>query len=388
MVKNLIGPPVTGDNFIGRKREIEKAVSILEQGNSLLLASPRRVGKSSFSQKMLDIFSTKNYKPIYLDLQGVKSEQEFGDHLAEKLKEIQYLERVIPTIKDKIGSFFNKVKKIEIAKVGVEFRENPEKFYKAVENLLTTEEKFLIVVDELAIFLQTLENNSGLGNVELFMNWFRKIRIKRQENIVWILCSSISITNYASKNKISHTINDVVSLSLGEMTSDEASELLLKLCEGASINKFNNKQIDIILKKIGWKLPFFIQSFFHYYKQGINDGQYKDITTEKLVDLIIKQIIQEHQVSSWSERLTGYGKYENSAQTLLNYLCQPEHKSNRNHLETIIAPACPEGEDIGIVYAEVKQMLVNDGYLMETEDGEIVFRSPIIREYWFNKYVK
>lgn len=59
MVKNLVGPPVTGDNFVGRRNEIERAVSILEQGNSLLLASPRRVGKSSFSQKMLEVFEHK-----------------------------------------------------------------------------------------------------------------------------------------------------------------------------------------------------------------------------------------------------------------------------------------------------------------------------------------
>ena len=89
MVKNLVGPPVTGENFVGRTNEITKAVSILEQGNSLLLASPRRVGKSSFSQKMLDIFAKKDYKTIYFDLQGINSEQEFGDRLADKLQEIQ-----------------------------------------------------------------------------------------------------------------------------------------------------------------------------------------------------------------------------------------------------------------------------------------------------------
>lgn len=43
MAKNLVGPPVTGEDFIGRKNEIERAISILEQGNSILLASPRRV---------------------------------------------------------------------------------------------------------------------------------------------------------------------------------------------------------------------------------------------------------------------------------------------------------------------------------------------------------
>ena len=41
-----------------------------------------------------------------------------------------------------------------------------------------------------------------------------------------------------------------------------------------------------------------------------------------------------------------------------------------------------------MVYAEVRQMLENDGYIMETESGDLVFRSPIIRQYWFSKFVK
>lgn len=55
MIKNLIGPPVIGANFYGRTRELEEALSLMEQGNSLLLASPRRVGKSSFSRKLIEL---------------------------------------------------------------------------------------------------------------------------------------------------------------------------------------------------------------------------------------------------------------------------------------------------------------------------------------------
>ncbi|MBR5892111.1 MAG: ATP-binding protein [Bacteroidaceae bacterium] len=388
MVKNLVGPPVTGENFVGRTNEITKAVSILEQGNSLLLASPRRVGKSSFSQKMLDIFAKKDYKTIYFDLQGINSEQEFGDRLADKLQEIQNRESALNNLKDKIEKFFRKVKKLDVKGIGVEFRTDPEMFYKSVESLLELDENFLIVVDELAIFLQTLEETSGFERVESFMNWFRRIRIDRREKIGWILCSSVSITNYVSKNRISHTINDVVSLNLGEMSTEEATELLQKLCDGAAISRFSKEQINIILERIGWKLPFFIQSFFQHYKSGLKQEQYAELPTENITDSIIEQIIREHQVSSWSERLSGYGKYERSAQTLLNYLCQPTHISRRNHLETIIARTCPKGDDVGVVLAEVKQMLENDGYLMETGEGEIVFRSPIIRQYWFTKFVK
>lgn len=110
----------------------------------------------------------------------------------------------------------------------------------------------------------------------------------------------------------------------------------------------------------------------------------KSSFSKKIIDLIIS----EHQLSSWSERLSGYGKYEMPAQLLLNYLCAPKHKSDRRHLESIIKPGCIQGEDTGIIYSEVKQMLDTDGYLMEDDEGNIVFRSPVIRQYWFNKFVR
>lgn len=388
MAKNIVGSPVIGDDFIGRRNEIEQAVSILKQGNSLLLASPRRVGKTSFAQKMLSIFEGEGYKPINLDLQGIKSEQEFGDRLADCVREKQSQESKLRHIKDKIENFLKNVKKIEVKGIGVEFKDDPEKFYKSVENILASDGKFLIVVDELAIFLQALEDTYGFKHVESFMNWFRKIRTMKRSNIVWILCSSVSITNYVSNNKISHTINDVVSLSLGEMTMCEARELLLELCRNAEIEEFSDPQINIILTKIKWKLPFFIQYFFQRYHFGLKSEQYHNVPIEDIVDSIIEQMIKEHQISSWSERLSGYGRYERAAHALLNYLCQPEHKSQRHHLETIIASACPEGVNVEVAYAEIRQMLENDGYLMETENGEIDFRSPIIRQYWFVKFVK
>lgn len=44
MIRNLIGPPVTGMDFIGREKELADAWKAIEDTNSLLLASPRRVG--------------------------------------------------------------------------------------------------------------------------------------------------------------------------------------------------------------------------------------------------------------------------------------------------------------------------------------------------------
>ena len=54
-MKNKAGPPVEGDDFFGREKELAYAWRKLQSGNSLLLAAPRRVGKTSFAKKLLSL---------------------------------------------------------------------------------------------------------------------------------------------------------------------------------------------------------------------------------------------------------------------------------------------------------------------------------------------
>lgn len=388
MVKNLIGPPVTGDNFYGREKELEEALILLNQGNSLLLASPRRVGKSSFSRKIIELSEKQGYSSMYVDLQGVISEQEFGERLADAFRKVKMEESKLYGVMDSVGRLFHRVKKVEVKGVGLEFREDNAKFYSEVEKLIGNlpKRRVLVVIDELAVFLQRIEEQSGIEAVEAILNWLRKMRQNNQDKLLWIFCSSVSITNYASRNNLSYTINDLTPFKLGEMSFEEASGLLHQLCIGQSKEPFNKEDTETILLKLGWKLPFFIQLFFNYYQRDVQS--YMSIGMEAASDKIIDLIITEHQLSSWSERLAGYGKYEKPAQLLLNYLCLPEHKSDRKHLESIIKTACVQSEDPCLVYSEVRQMLDTDGYLMEDDKGNIIFRSPIIRQYWFNKFVK
>ena len=41
-ISNKIGPPVEGEDFFGREKEIRKANKLLDSNHSLLLSAPRR----------------------------------------------------------------------------------------------------------------------------------------------------------------------------------------------------------------------------------------------------------------------------------------------------------------------------------------------------------
>ena len=51
-IKNVIGGVAEGKDFFGRTKELERAIELLEDGNNLILAAPRRVGKTSFARKI------------------------------------------------------------------------------------------------------------------------------------------------------------------------------------------------------------------------------------------------------------------------------------------------------------------------------------------------
>lgn len=384
MVRNLVGPPVTGTDFIGRQQELEQAWEAIVDTNSLLLASPRRVGKSSFAKKLIEKAKDKGWHALYLDVQGVKDEAEFASILLQDLKLLKQDNSFIERTKATINKWLSSIKKIEAFDFGVEFEKSPEAFYAQLSEAFVLPQRTLIVVDELVLFLQQLSKDENTDRAETFMNWLRNIRQREVKNISWVFCSSISIHNFVSQHELSYTINDVASFQLGEMNSTEALSLFDQLNKSYG-NVLNRAQMDYILQRIEWKLPFFIQLFFKSYIA--KKGTYKSESIEEIVNKIFHEISVNHQLFTWSERLSGYGKDEKIARKLLNYFCLPKHRSDRDHLEGLIAQEVAPDDDPRERYAIVKQMLESDGYIVQDTKG-IHFRSPIIREFWYNKYVR
>lgn len=88
------------------------------------------------------------------------------------------------------------------------------------------------------------------------------------------------------------------------MTKEEATLLFEKLDESYG-TELSKEDIDYILGRIGWKLPYFIQLFFN--KLTGDKEKYQQMNQEDCVNKIFLEIIQEHELDTWSKRLTAYG---------------------------------------------------------------------------------
>ena len=61
---SVYGETVTGDNFCNRVQEINELVNDIENGTNVIIFSPRRYGKTSLINQVLDIAILKQNNPV------------------------------------------------------------------------------------------------------------------------------------------------------------------------------------------------------------------------------------------------------------------------------------------------------------------------------------
>jgi AAA+ ATPase superfamily predicted ATPase len=105
----VYGETVSGDNFCNRIQEISELVNDIINGTNVIIFSPRRYGKTSLINQVLEIVRQKGILSFYVDLFPAVSKQKFIEiyaraissglpgktsKIVKKLKE--YLPRIIP----------------------------------------------------------------------------------------------------------------------------------------------------------------------------------------------------------------------------------------------------------------------------------------------------
>ena len=375
-IKILAGPPVEGPDFYGRTKELQYAwEKHILKGVSLLLSAPRRVGKSSFSKKMLKLAEEKGWKTLYLDLQGISAENDFVKLFKKEFKSEGWWNK----IGDATLKLFDSIKDLEVVgnKVSIDSNVWRSDAYGKIKQLIESAEEILIVIDELTIYLNhLLAQENGKEKVEFFLEWLRGFRQTTKAR--WILCSSVGIENFASMHQLSKHLNDLHSFPIGAFSKNEAKDFISRLDVDKNV-QFTEEHIQYILDKLVWHLPFFIQILV----EKINflicvEG--KQLSNDT-IDEAYKCLIAENHFNTWDERLGEYDELKDNARKILKLCSVPVGRSRDELLSNL---SVNEAETI---LAKLLYMLQNDGYIME-DNGKYIFRSPLLRDFWFNRYVR
>jgi uncharacterized protein len=113
MVSNpfFFGRAVSGAAFIDRASEIKQITSSLERGQSVILFSPRRYGKTSLIKKVLACLGRKGVLAFYIDLYRITALDRFASCFSQTVlsplnskadKIFSLLRSIIPSLKPKL----------------------------------------------------------------------------------------------------------------------------------------------------------------------------------------------------------------------------------------------------------------------------------------------
>lgn len=384
-ISNKIGPPVEGDDFYGRNNELRKANRLLDNGHSLLLSAPRRIGKSSFAKRLIDMKRGQGWNCVYIDLEETTTEEGFLRLMIESFDKGNIWKHVTDGISKGIGAVLNRIEKVSVGPIDINInkKEEQENLYKDLKELVCHDRDTLIVVDELTLFLGLLRKNAnGSDKVSFILNWLRSLRQVSQTKVRWLFCGSVGLRNFTSALNLGYTVNDLTEFGLDELSKEEASGLLSGLCNSESI-EMSAEDIQYTLDKLHWCIPYFIQIIFAKISE-----EYNGEVNSTIIDAAYDGLCSDNYLCTWSERLSEYGEYEKSARMLLKQLSTHPSGMERSSLLNIMMtgenPSVLESVDYNL--SKVLEMLENDGYILKR--GTVrTFRSPLLRDYWYQKFV-
>ena len=386
-ISNKIGPPVEGEDFFGREKEIRKANRLLDSNHSLLLSAPRRIGKSSLAKRLIEEKKQQGWKCVYIDLEETTTEEGFLRLVIEAFKKNGIWKQLTEGMSKGLVSVLDRIEKVTIGGV-VDFnigkREEQEDLYKNLKELIKHDEDTFIVVDELTLFLGILnKSENGAEKVAFILNWLRSLRQVSKTNVRWLFCGSVGLRNFTTAMNLGFTINDLMEFGLGELTREEAEGLLLGLCKSEDM-EMSEELINYTLDKLHWNIPYFIQVIFSKLAE-----EYEDEVTKESIDIAYNKLCSENYLSTWSERLSEYREYEVPARQILKALSTQSVGLERDAMLNILMTGqdASKVEEVDYILSKVLEMLENDGYILKM-DSIRTFRSPLLRDYWFYKFVQ
>jgi len=403
MLRNIVGPPAREGDFYDREELIELIWERLETGN-ILLAAPRRFGKTSVMYRLID-HPRSGWKPVHVDAESIREPANFVIAILDALFADQQIRNFLVATWGKaskwVRGFIEDVEvttpwdvglKIKLKeKIQANWQEHGEELLRALRTF-NKNNRLLIIIDELPVMLQLFhENNISSSDIRVFLFWFRKMRTDPKiglTNCRFLTGGSIGIEHYLSKLNAAASFNDFEKMTLNELGSERGGDLLEKLLASRKIS-LSAKTKKEILNHVGAAIPYFIQVFVT--EIGTELANRPGSLGPKRLEEVYQQRVLGASCKSYFEhyydRLRHYEKGEElAAKALLKELALNHPKGiQRDHLYRCYRNTQGE-KDTQEGFARLVSDLENDFYIRFIPEKGYFFASKILCDWWRRYY--
>lgn len=366
----VIGAPATGNNFFPRNKISQQLQRALQVEHVLFLA-PRRTGKTSV---LLDLQFNSQKIVIFLDLEKYSHPEQWINSMLTELGIHQ--ESGSQQQFRNITDFVSRIKSKNWEITALDWQGKGQQMMRKLDEL---DEPVWFLLDEFPTMIDLIAKNHSVAMAESVLHWLRNLRQQSDSKVRLLLTGSIGLDSVLRKHRIRGVANDLRREELKPLKFDEALAFTLKLSRDNQINLSEDLARDY-LQRLGAGLwPFLIQLFVaELQDQETPPTNSADI--ERIFHAIARSQRNQYAANMWDRLRDIFTEAEPTiARAVLKLIAaQP----------TGIAPEqlrgqLPQFEANDFDY--VLDVLQHDGYLTETDNGNICFFSNLLRDYWLYK---
>ncbi len=393
-MRNIIGQAVSGSDFFDRPLLVNKIRRAVRNGNQVYLSAPRRVGKTSIMNYLMDN-PGEGEQFVYAITQSINSVDDFYKEVARQVMDspaFRGISKASNTLKKVASALLQRISlKASIPFLDIEIdKGQPVNFQADLEKLLEEMDldggKLVIMVDEFTETLDNILTVHGKQEAKRFLQTFRELMHNRKltNKVQFLITGSIGLQPLVQKLAASDLINQLQFIDVPPLTEDEACTLFRQLISSEEI-EIDDEIIRFILNKIDWLMPFHVQLLVQevidmYDSVGNPIDQSK---AEKAFEQVFHHRNKRYFVEYY-ERLTK--RLEAGAENTFVHEVLTR-TANENTLEKAVVHDLAVKHFFTEHYKATMESLLYDGYLHETPDALSYRFNSTILKIWWKKYV-
>lgn len=379
----ITGDAATEGRYLRREYINDNFWREVYKGNHILFVAPRRVGKTSIMKDLADN-CPEGFAGIYENIEGVDSRNGFYQRLFELILQSVHYSR-LQQAKELIGRWTKKFSISEISKSGIKITARTVDYEKEIRDLIpelkAAKVHVIIFLDEFAEVIYKLKKKGCQEDAVNILHVLREMRSDRDfKHFTIVYAGSVGLEFVIKHIDRPKLINDLHPIKLDILTDDEASRLVSQLVDGVSI-QLSEEIRGYLKQKISYLLPYYLQLMI----EAIDEIAYASrtiIVTKEMIDQAFLNVLKEKKnFEDWLLRLK---EYHSENFKFINELLQHTAHRGSISIQEIYNKAknCGHSED----YMDFVEELIHDGYLIESESHIYRFISPLLQQYWLQKY--
>ena len=398
MVNNIVGSAVRGDNFFGRDSFVDLTWRELAKG-SVLLAAPRRFGKTSVMYRLMDA-PRGGYKIVHADLEHLSDPVDLMLELVVKLskdnKMGRLLEGVTAISKDIWGGLQGTLEEVELFDVKLKLREQMKPQWQEVGRQVfrrvgAAGHPVLFILDEFPMMIDRMARTpEKREEARVLLNWLRALRQSPELGSVrFLIAGSIGIEAVLTELGEIKAINDFQSLKLDPFPPAVADKFLQALADTEQV-PLPAECREKMLELVGILVPYFLQILFsEVSKAHLLTGE---PVTPDMITRIYRDKVLGVDCKSYFDHY--YGR-------LRDYYTPQEEKAVKRLLRELARVGAMTRDACFALYRETLgdesvgvdafnttiNNLENDFYIRyDAEAGRYEFACKLLRDWWLRHY--